>query len=303
MSTAGGDYSGMLSDPLVPLDFGGWVRRVFRVLGRSFRSLALLALISAVCSTVGSIALVVVTPTREEAQRMVAEAKITDQNEAQGLIVKSILAYWPLFVVLAVVILLVSVLVAGASVYVAIRDANRQSGSIVDGIGFALPRLLPAVGWTILTGLIVLVALVVPMVPSMLIKSDVAGVIGAVVAFALVAYLGTTLFGSLFGVLFVDRAGIPRCFQLIKRRFWATFGRLVVAVLLTIPYLVAYFIVVGLLNWMLGPGSVAVAIVQAALTIPLAVYGVAVQVVTYAELRFWENTSIATRTLTSELNH
>lgn len=292
----------MLSDPLVPLDFGGWVRRVFGVLGRSFRPLALLALISAVCSAVGSLTLVVVTPSQEEARRMVAEAKITDQNEAQGLIVKAILAYWPLFVVLLLLTVLVSILVAGASVYVAIRDANRQPGSIFEGLSFALPRLFPAIGWTILAGLVMVVALVVPMVPSMLVKSDVAGFFGAVVAFALFAYLGTTLFGSLFGVLFVDRAGIPRCFQLIKRRFWATFGRLVVAVLLTIPYFVAYFIVVGLLHWLIGPGSVVVAIVQAALVIPLAVYGVAVQVVTYAELRFWENTSIATRTLTSELN-
>lgn len=298
MSRGGGDYSGMLSDPLVPLDFGGWFRRVIGVFGRSFRRIASLAAVSAVLSAVTSIVSAAVTPTPEEARQMVIDAKITDPLAAMGMVYAKVLPYMLIFWLLTFV---VTVLVFGASFFVAIRDANGQPGSALDGVVFAVPRLPRAVGWVVVAMLIVFVALAVPLLPALITRSDLVAVIGGGVAFLLYVYLGVVLFSSLLGVLFVDRAGIRRCFELIKGRFWATLGRLLTAVLVCIPYAIVLMLVLALLTWLAGSGSVIVAIASALLTIPLTVFSVAVLVVTYAELRFWENTAIATRTLTSEL--
>jgi hypothetical protein len=159
------------------------------------------------------------------------------------------------------------------------------------------------VGWGLLAGLIILVAVAVPLIPGFTLRVGALAGLGAVLGIAL-GVAGVAVFASLFGVVLLERGGPRRCLTLLSGRFWATLGRVTVAGLLY----AGYGLLVGLLTaWlsralgMGGIGSVVGSIVEAALLIPVWVYVTAVSLVTYAELRHRENRATSTRTLAAEL--
>jgi cation transporter-like permease len=104
---------------------------------------------------------------------------------------------------------------------------------------------------------------------------------------------------SLPGVVVVERDGLGRCFALIKNRWWATFGRLLVATVIGIVYYALVSFIAHAIGG--GPNSAIAAIVQAVLLIPLTVATTAVIVVTYAELRSHQPDGAATGTLAAQL--
>jgi hypothetical protein len=112
-------------------------------------------------------------------------------------------------------------------------------------------------------------------------------------------YLSIVIFSSLYGVVVIERGGLGRCFALIKGRFWATTGRMVVAVLLGGIYAGVAQAVSSVVGG--GPTGVFSVILHAVLMIPLGVAAIAAIVVTYAELRFHENTEVSTPALAAEL--
>jgi hypothetical protein len=276
---------------------------VFGVIRRSFRQLTLLALVPAVLLAVYNVALSAAMPNQAELGQLLKERELTpsgagDQFAILGLMFGRAIPVVLVFVVLATV---VNAFVYMASLFIAVRDADGQPSTAAEGLRFARSVALPAIGWGVLAWVVVTIGYFLFFIPGL--------------------YLNVVLFSSLAGVVAIERAGISRCFQLIKDRFWATFGRLAIAALIMIAYFVALMVVLLLVGGLLGlaftalggaggtpsPGGpsfgfvAVVAVVQAALLVPLSLFTVAVATVTYAELRFRENPSTSTATLAREL--
>jgi hypothetical protein len=110
--------------------------------------------------------------------------------------------------------------------------------------------------------------------------------------------------------VFIERAGSNRCFTLVRQRFWVSLGRMALVWLICAGYLAGLFFLLVLLGLALaGPQTLftigtAMATVLVWVTMFLAlVLGVAVTLVTYAELRFYDNPATTTRRLTAEMSH
>ena len=125
--------------------------------------------------------------------------------------------------------------------------------------------------------------------------------VGALVALALGVLVGVTVFSSLFGVVLIERAGISRCRELIRSRFAATTGRMLVAAVLYVGYSMVTGLIVSAVASVIGAGLIT-SVLQAVVMIPALVFQIAVNLVTYAELRNRENRSVSTRTLAAELS-
>jgi hypothetical protein len=261
-------------DPLVPADFGGWFERVIGVVKRSFAQLALLQVITALVSAVIGIVMAGLVPDLDG----YAQGLETGTPPDPAAITAAIGPIFGLSFIGGVISLVVAAFVLGASVFVAIRDAAGQPATAQEGLRFAAGRALPLIGWWLLAYLLVLVGTILLVLPGI--------------------YLAVVLFSSLVGVVVVERNGIGRCFQLIKERFWPTFGRLLVAVLIG----GVYVLVVSFISTAIGgPASAVHAVLQAILMIPLGVAGAGVVVVTYAELRSHENPAVSTAGLAAEM--
>jgi hypothetical protein len=124
----------------------------------------------------------------------------------------------------------------------------------------------------------------------------------------LLIVLSVIVLSSLLGVVLIERAGLPRCFQLIKGQFWATPGRMAVITLIYLGYSLAVGLLISLAlrpfggaHALGGVGSAIVHIANAALTIPALVFLAAATLVTYTELRFKKNTATSTHTLVAEM--
>jgi hypothetical protein len=209
----------------------------------------------------------------------------------------------PIMLIFVVLLLVASALYEGAGFFVILRRAVDQPTSTSAALRFAAPRVPPFIGWTLLGGLVLTLVLalpVLPVLPGILTHIGPLVAVGALVAAALGVLVGVTVFSSLFGVVLIERAGIARCRELIKGRFAATTGRMLVAALLYLGYSIAVGLIVSAVASAIGAGLIS-SVLQALVMIPALVFQVAVNIVTYAELRNRENRSVSTRTLAAEL--
>lgn len=304
---------GLLHDPLVPLDLGGWFNRVFGVMARDWRRGATLAAIPAGVYVLGLVAMIAAMPTEAMAQQRIAAA--TQVAEDAGRPVDEWTVILPLFgLLVAVIVAFVVVLFLSVSLYLAgafhfaIRAANGQPSTIARAVEFARPRILPLIGWYVLSNVIMIVTGGIAMLPGLLSGVGALTAIGVLlwlpVLFAVMVVFGAVL----MGVVVMERGGPRRAVGLLKPRFWPTSGRLVIASLL-------YMAWGGLMNIALVPFTssletasvnflvVLAAIVQGALLLPMLMFVAAVGLVTYAELRHREDRSINTGTLAAQLAH
>jgi hypothetical protein len=295
----------MLNDPVVPLDFAGWFSRVLGVYRRSFVKLAVLAVPLAVLIALWMIVQQALQPTPQEIQRQVAESGMTqpDMTTILGIVYGPVLPYLVVFFALSLVL---SGLYQGAATYTALREANGQPVDVGSALRFAMPRVPAYIGWTLLTTVLIYAVFLLLLVPGYLAGSPAVLFVGFLVGMVASVWIGVTVYASLFGVLFVERAGPRRCLALIKGRFWASLGRLVVASLL---YLVPA-IVIGVLAIVLtftvglhsGVGLVLFGVLMGLLMVAVLPYMVAVTLVLYAELRHDKDASVTTRTLAAQIS-
>lgn len=177
------------------------------------------------------------------------------------------------------VALAVGVVAQGASVYVAVHDAAGNPPSSRAVWRFAAERAPTLIGWGMAAALLTLLGCFMLIVPGL--------------------YLAIVFGASLTGVITIEGGTLVRCFELVNARFWATAGRMLLAVVPGAVYtLVAGYVVKALTS----PGSLNEALLGAVVQIPLGIAAVGVAVVTYAELRFHERGEVFTATLAAELN-
>ena len=293
----------MLLDPLVPKNFAGWFERVIKLFRGEFGPLALLAAVPAVLTAAYLVALNAVRQSPEEVQQRltaVAAASPTHAvgaSDAFGVVFGRML---PIIVVFMVLMLVAGALYEGAGVFTVLRRASGQQSSTGAALRFALPRLPAFVGWNLLGGLLLTAAIALPILPGVLAHVLPLVIAGAVIAIGLAVLVGVAVFSSLFGVVLIERAGIPRCRELVRGRFAATTARMLVIGVIYIGYSVLTSLLVAGVAALVGAGLIS-SVVQALVTIPALVFQVSASLVTYAELRNHENRSVSTTTLAAEL--
>lgn len=268
-----------VDDPLVPLDFAGWFRRSIDVARRSFVTLATLQLISAVVGLVVSIATAgPTTAFLDQTMALQASAEtgappdMTAFGAAFGDYAVIMLFSWAISIVVTAVVM-------GASLFVAIRDADGTPATAADGLRFAAKRAPLFAAWLALAWIMIGVGTVFFLIPGI--------------------YLALVLLSSLAGVVVVERNGIGRCFDIIRGRFWATTGRMLITLLLVGVYAFIVYGIAGALGG--GPTSVSTAVLHAILAIPASIVIVGIAAVTYAELRFHQDSRVTTGTLAVEM--
>jgi hypothetical protein len=295
----------------VPANFDGWFRRVFQVFRRSFGQLTLLAVIPMVILAAYFVTLDLIMPGMMQSQLSPATAG-TDPMAGVGELYLKLL---PAMAIFLVPIFVASAFQQVASIFVIVRDANGQPTTALAALRATASRVPRYVGWLLLVVIGSMIAFFVPMLPAVLMFAIggppglgiILGVLGYLVSLVLITYLWVVIYSSLFGVLGIERGNVRRCFQLIKGRFWACFGRLTIAGLCNGAYVIALFIVIGLLSVVVAAtglgvgGTVVVSFLEAVLFLPVIIFQTAVSIVTYAELRFRENPATRTATLAAEL--
>ncbi|MGD9529819.1 hypothetical protein [Pseudonocardia sp.] len=175
-----------------------------------------------------------------------------------------------------VIMLLVAAASAAVSVVLAVRHAAGDPLTVGQAAGIAGGRVLPLAGWLLVAGALV-VAGTLLILPAI--------------------YLGVVFVASLYGVVVVERRGIGRCFALVNPRLLPTLGR----ILLAVGAYLAFLATVDLLVSAVGAGPLATTVVQVVAGSAVGVVGVAVAVVTYAELRAGEQPGLSTATLAAQL--
>ncbi|MDT7611983.1 MAG: hypothetical protein QOG96_6486 [Pseudonocardiales bacterium] len=283
-----------VEDPLVPVDLGGWFKRVFGVLRRSFGRVLLLQ--GVVLLAAGVIELVTVQNVISNLAGSVSalgEAGALDQTGDPSQLSPAIVGafaslFSPVTVIAWLAFMVIAVFAQAASWYVVVGDAAGERTSISAALRLSARRVLPLLGWGLLANLIAAAGFVLLVVPGI--------------------YLMIVFGSTLVGVVVVERRGIGRCFALLKGRFWATTGRLLLAGVILGGYsvivsIVVTPVVVGLASngIDLTTGIVMAMLVNLVLSIPAGVAMVAVVVVTYAELRGHERPGVSTPTLAAEL--
>ncbi len=247
-------------DPLVPRDFSAWTARIVDAFVRSWRLVTLLQVVVAI-------------PVAVTAYLVARSSGLAVDNGVVGGLGSSsgtITFTDPGRLALALVLFFVVATVLGAvvqlaSLWVIVTQAAGRPVSLALATRFALRRSLPLIGWEIVVTIIVVVGLVLFLVPGI--------------------YLATVLVPTLLGVVAFERRGIGRCFELVRGRFWAVFGRCAMAVLVALAYNELVQLIVRTAFGVDHEGSLAAQLVSAVLTLPEAVAGSAFLVVTYAELR------------------
>lgn len=188
-----------------------------------------------------------------------------------------------------------------ASVYLAVTDAAGRREPIGRALRFGAHRVGPMFGWALVAGMLSLIGYLLLIVPGI--------------------YLSVVLSASLVGVVAFERAGIGRCFVLIKNRFWPTCGRLLLGMLLIGAYQVLLQFVYTLLMLPILPlvgmgssleagtqitlavvGGILLLVVSMVTALPLSVFLTAIVVVTYAELRGHEQPGATAGLLADELS-
>ncbi|MDN5917059.1 MAG: hypothetical protein L0I76_18465 [Pseudonocardia sp.] len=183
------------------------------------------------------------------------------------------------FVVL--VVFVAALLIAqGASYFYVTQEAAGAPVPIADAVRFGASRAPALLGWGITAAVMVIIGLLLLIIPGIYL-AVVVYVVGCVVIF--------------------ERDGVGRCFSLVNPRWLATFGRVL---LFTLAAGIYQGIVLQVLTSLLGPAESNpwVNPILQLLSIPVALLGVGVAVVTYAELRHREAPGqVSTARLSAEL--
>lgn len=256
-------------DPLVATDLSGWFERIVSAVRRGLAPLLVLqggyAAVSAVFQLLYADKLTELTKVSTAGP----QAAMPQLEAVAGSLVLPGLA-----------LMLISLLVTAASMWVIIRQAaDGVAPSVGRSLAFAGRRMPLLTAWAIAGFLLVMIGFMLFLIPGI---------------FLMIVFLG-----GLLGVVVVERRGIDRVFPLVLRRFPATLGR----ALLLVLALVVYSGLVNVLVSGIGPGpdSFIGAVLGAALGIPLGLAQAAFFVVTYAELRHHENPEVGTPRLAAEM--
>jgi hypothetical protein len=250
-----------VDDPLVAVSFGDWWSKVVGVFARSWQSLLIiqLAVVAPVLVLVALIGLVVGT------------GAVTPEAIGPGALA------WLL--VSALVIVAVSLLAQGASVYVVVREAVGNPVRAGEALSFGAGRALPLLGWGLLAGILMLIGFILLIVPGL--------------------YLLVVFGSALTGVIMFERRGIGRAFQLANKKFWPMAGRVISFLLVGIVYNLVVEAIVGAF---VAQNSVVFELVVNILTVPLTLATVGVAIVAYAELRHHEDPRVTSHVLAGELS-
>jgi hypothetical protein len=299
-----------LTDPLVPLDLGGWLNRVFGVMVRDWRRNAAFGAIPAGVYAVGTVAMIATVPNEATMKQRIASAaeKAGGEIDRSAVLWQAFAPFAAVTLVFAVVAYLVIALYLPGVFYLAIRSANGQPRSVAQALAFARPRMLPLVGWYLLINLVAAVTLGIALLPGLLSGVGVLIAVGVAVILPVLFVFTVVFGGTMLGVVVLERDGPARAFALLRRRFWSTTGRMVVASVLYMCWGVLMNIAMlpfdaGMESGSLGFSSVLGALIQSVLVVPALMFVAAVGLVTYAELRHREDRSVNTGTLAAQLTH
>jgi hypothetical protein len=270
---------------LIPTDLGGWFGRWFRVFGRSFWRLSLITLI------VDGVLLAMVGASIGAAVLLSGPGVWDSSGIADTLSVTAV-------IVVSTAMLIGFVVCAwgqGASLYLAAMDAAGRHARIGEALRFGVRRASPLVGWYLLAAVAVVIGLLLLVIPGI--------------------YLSVVLNASLACAVVIERDGPGRCLELIRHRFWATFGRLILGGLITQAFVMAAQLVLAIP--LLGafalippgqPSTVAMIVILVLsvavvllIVLPVVVASHAMTLVTYAELRGHENRGATTDVIADEL--
>jgi hypothetical protein len=251
------DVAAPAPDPLVARDgFGDWWNKLFAAVGRSWRSLLPLHLVTL---PLGVVAVAVLLPLR---------GALDDRGTTQPAIDRAaIVRSLAVLAVTAVLGLVASTVVKGASAWIITHDAAGEPTSWGAAVRFGLRRFWPFVGWSLATGLVTAVSVLACVLPAI--------------------WLGV-IFGSvLTGVVAFERADTwQRCFTLAKRSWWALLGRLLIVGLVGgVAGAVIDAVTRAMLESDATAAVIASAVVSGVLRVPIAMLGASAAVVTYAERR------------------
>jgi hypothetical protein len=296
-----------LNDTLVPLDFGGWLQRVFRVLWGNLSFLVGLAAVPGAVFAVYLVVLVSVMPTEAGVQRRVDDIERAASGRSDP-VAAFVALFGPMAAVVLIFSLLLVVLGAGfvcVTVFLMVRRVNGQPSTLGQALRFARPRVLRLAGWFALAEVVMTLALGVPMGLGLLLGPGWLAALGALVGFLLLAGVLAVAVSSLVGVVVIERRGLRRAIGLVKGSFWASCGRLAVAGLVAAGYGAAISPISNLATPSMESvtvGTVLSAVVQGVLIVPPLMFVAALCLVSYAELRFQENHGVGTPTLAAELS-
>ncbi|WP_028923615.1 hypothetical protein [Pseudonocardia acaciae] len=262
------------NDPLVPADLRGWFNRIGGVLRRSLPQLLVLQAVAAVVSAVVGVVRSLVTPAGAQVGTGFGGmfGMVVRADAPGGLIAVSLIG--------VLVMLAVSAFIQGASVFVVVRDAAGRRTSAPDAMRLVMSKAPALVGWGVLAGALIGFGMFALVLPGL--------------------YLMVVFGSSLLGVLVVERGTMGRCFVLVHGRFLPTAARLAIVIAVVFAYGWVTMLIAAVLGG--GPTSVGTAILRAILLIPVGVAVTAVGVVSYAELRFYENRSVSTPWLASQMS-
>lgn len=272
----GGGYQPPSEDPLVSTSIDGWLRRVVATFKRSFAALAMIQLVQAAVVAVSSVWF------NDLMESLLTSGRLPDpERDPNGFsqaLLPALAEHWPLLGFLALATVLATALVQGAGIYVAIRDAAGQPTRAGEGLRFAVTRLGPLFGWSLLCWALVMFGLTLFIVPGI--------------------YFAVVLLPTVAAVVVVEQGHIGRCFALVNPRFPGVFGRLLLVFGASVVYSV---LLQAILTPLSSVGTVPLAVLAAVLQIPVGVAFTSAYVVTYAELRAHERGSISTPWLAAQL--
>jgi hypothetical protein len=247
-------------DPLVPSAFADWTAKVVGVVSRSWQPLLVIQAVAAL----PGLLLAGVT------EGLLSDPASMSQAAVVGVSLGGIVA--------AVISVVFGLFAQGASVFVAVRDADRRPVRAGEALSFAAGRALPLFGWGLVAALMLMLGFLVFVLPGL--------------------YLAIVFGGALTGVVVIERQGIGRAFALVNRRFWPTAGRLLLAVVAAVAYSAIIGLLVGLVA---DPHTFLSSVLSSVLLLPLSLAAVGIGVVTYAELRHHENPSVGSSALAAQM--
>jgi hypothetical protein len=297
----------VLRDPLVPLDFGGWVQRTLGVVRRDVRGLTLLALAPTLLGVLEQLTIEVIRPSMADIKfqlEAAANASPTGFVDQWTVFRISVLPLIPTMMIFSVLIGVTAAFGYGATYHRAVRRANGQPISLSWALRAAAPRVPALLGWSMLVVFGTLAIFALLLVPGTVTANPWLNVVGPLLGFLLVILATVFTLPTLCGAVFVDRAGLGRCVRLVTGRFWATAARAsaicgglalyIVATTLTMKLMLVPF---GGASNLSMVGRAVVLIVQGISGLPVLGYLAATTLVSYAELRFYDDPATTTRTL------
>ena len=273
-------------DPLIPSDLGGWFDRWLRVCRRSYWRLTKLALLAGTALLVlgGVLAGVLVGWS--------AATRVATQS-GNGELAHGLLIGVPVTLI-ALAMMAVVIIAQSAMITIVVTDAAGRRLTLWEAVMLASRRVLSMALWWLAAPLAVLVGILLLVVPGI--------------------YLAIVFNATLTCVIVIERAGGGRCFDLIKDRFWATLGRLLLGWVVlhvgqyaaTLVFSLPMGLLVALQSSRPSLGleittGAALLLMTTLFVLAYLVANTAMIVVTYAELRGRENRFCTTARLADEV--